>query len=261
MEVQQVHLYLILGTNMPTALRHLLLLLLWVWAPVCWSGQKLVLASTDYPPYFDQALPEQGTVTALTRAAFKAAGYDITLVFLPWARLMYELKEGKYDGVVAVWYAADRESFLALTDPVVQTNIGFYANASKRVDVSKLEKLKGHTIGTVRGYANPLNFEAAHLQTEEVGNDITNLRKLDKARIDLALVDKALAKHLIKQEWPDGNNNLVWLEPPVQTMPLFVGISRYNPDFGKILSNFNKGLGDIKRSGEYDKILRRLPLD
>jgi polar amino acid transport system substrate-binding protein len=129
------------------------------------------------------------------------------------------------------------------------------------VDVSKLEKLKGHTIGTVRGYANPLNFEAAHLQTEEVGNDITNLRKLDKARIDLALVDKALAKHLIKQEWPDGNNNLVWLEPPVQTMPLFVGISRYNPDFGKILSNFNKGLGDIKRSGEYDKILRRLPLD
>jgi polar amino acid transport system substrate-binding protein len=236
------------------------LLLLLALVP-CWAQQKLTLASTDYPPYFDHALPEDGTVAALAHAAFKAAGYDITLVFLPWARLMLDLERGKHDGVVAVWYKAERESFLALSDPVVQTNIGFYGRSNARIDVSKLEKLKGQRIGTVRGYANPPNFDAAALRTEEVTNDIANLRKLDKARIDLALVDKALARHLIKQEWPAGNDGLVWIDPPVQTMPLFIGISRSNPNYRKILSDFNRGLAEIRRNGEYERIVNRLPLD
>lgn len=235
------------------------LLLLLALSP-CWAQQKLTLASTDYPPYFHHALPEEGTLAALARAAFKAAGYDITLVFLPWSRLMFDLEHGKHDGVVAVWYKAERESFLVLSDPVIDTYIGFYGRSDARIDVSKLDGLKGRIIGTVRGYANPPNFDAAALRTEEVTNDISNLRKLDRGRIDLALVDKALARQLIKQEWPAGNGSLVWIDPPVQSMPLFIGISRSNPDYRKILSDFNRGLAEIRRNGEYNRILNRLPL-
>ena len=82
--------------------RLLICLVLLLTMPLVRAEQQLQLASTDYPPYFSSALPEGGTLTALTRAAFKAAGYDITLVFLPWARLMLELERGKHDGVVAV---------------------------------------------------------------------------------------------------------------------------------------------------------------
>ena len=247
---------------MPRFLRPLIIqLLLLIAVAPAWAQQKLTLASTDYPPDFSHTLPDEGAVAALARAAFKAAGYDIKLVFLPWARLMHDLESGKHDGIVAVWYKAERESFLALTDPVIQTNIGFYGRSDNHMDVSKLDKLKGPLIGTVRGYANPLSFDAAALRTEEVTNDITNLRKLDKGRIDLALVDKALAKQLIKQEWPGGNSNLTWIDPPVQTMPLFIGISRSNPEYRKIITDFNRGLAEIRRNGEYNKILSRLPLE
>ena len=240
--------------------RLLICLVLLLTMPMARAEQQLQLASTDYPPYFSSALPEGGTLTALTRAAFKAAGYDITLVFLPWARLMLEVERGKYDGVVAVWYKADREHFLALSAPVVDTHVGFYGRASLPLDVGSLQNLRTRSIGTVRGYANPTAFDAAGLKTEEVVNDLSNLRKLDKGRLDLVLIDKALAQYLVSQEWPTGNANLMWREPGLQTMPLHIGIARSRPNHASLLNDFNRGLAEIRRTGEYARILKRLPL-
>ena len=240
--------------------RLLICLVLLLTMPLVRAEKQLQLASTDYPPYFSSALPEGGTLTALTRAAFKAAGYEITLVFLPWARLMLEVERSKYDGVVAVWYKADREQFLALSAPVVDTHVGFYGRASLPLDVGSLPNLRTRSIGTVRGYANPPAFEAAGLKTEDVVNDLSNLRKLDKGRLDLVLIDKALAQYLVIQEWPTGNANLMWREPALQTMPLHIGIARSRPNHASLLNDFNRGLAEIRRTGEYARILKRLPL-
>jgi len=173
---------------------------------------------------------------------------------------MLELERGKHDGVVAVWYKADREHFLALSAPVVDTQIGFYGRASLPLDVGSLQNLRKRLVGTVRGYANPPAFDAAGLNTDEVVNDLTNLRKLDKGRLDLVLVDKALAQYLVSQEWPAGNPNLMWREPALQTMPLHIGIARSRPNHAVILNDFNRGLAEIRRNGEYARILKRLPL-
>lgn len=224
------------------------------------AAERVSLVSTDYPPYFSSTLPEQGTVSAVARAAFEAAGYEVTLEFRPWARLMAEIEAGKYDAVVAVWYKAEREAYLAYSDPLVNTHIGFYDRRDARIDVHDLSSLRRYTIGTVRGYANPPAFDAAGLRIDDAVDDITNLRKLVAGRLDLVLVDKALADYLIRNDLPAGGQSIEWRDPPVQTMPLFLGMAKKRPGYLLKLAAFNKGLAEIHRNGEFDRILKRLPL-
>jgi polar amino acid transport system substrate-binding protein len=127
--------------------------------------------------------------------------------------------------------------------------------------VQDLGALHDYTVGTVRGYANPPAFDAAKLRTEEVVDDLTNLKKLAANRIDLTLIDMALAQWLIRKNMPDAARKIVALEPPVETMPLYLGISRKTADYARVVSDFNRGLAKIRRNGEYAKILQRLPLD
>lgn len=227
---------------------------------VAWAGRPVQLVSTDYPPYFASDLPEYGTLSAIARAAFKASGHELTIVFRPWARVMKEVEAGEHDGVVAVWYKAERESFLTYSAPLVDTQVGFYGRTLHPIDVSNLKALQGRTIGTVRGYANPLNFEAAQLKHEDVTDDISNLRKLLAGRVDLIVIERALAHWLIQKEMPSARNEIGWLTPPLQTMPLYVGIALKRPDSKALLNDFNRGLAEIQRNGEYARILKRLPL-
>ena len=125
-----------------------------------WADKTLSMVSTDYPPYFAADLPEGGTLTAIARAAFQAEGYRLEVVYRPWARVMFEVKKGDHDGVIAVWYAAEREDFIAYTDAVANTRIGFYGRRNKPIAVKELGALQEYTIGTVRGYANPPTFDA-----------------------------------------------------------------------------------------------------
>jgi polar amino acid transport system substrate-binding protein len=52
----------------------------------------------------------------------------------------------------------------------------------------------------------------------------------------------------------------MWLDPTLQTMPLFIGLARSRPDYSTVLKDFNRGLAEIRRNGEYARILKRLPL-
>ncbi|HEY9100701.1 substrate-binding periplasmic protein [Chitinimonas sp.] len=238
----------------------LILALLGLFCPMVQAAKQVTFVSTDYPPYFSGKLAEEGTVAAVSRAAFKAAGYDLKLVFRPWARLLQEVQAGKYDGVVAVWYQADRERYLAYSAPLLDTHIGFYGRREQALDVGNLQGLQTRLIGTVRGYANPPAFEAAGLRTEEAVDDLTNLRKLDAGRLDLVLIDRAVGNWLLRNDLPAAMARVTWLEPPVLTMPLYLGIAKQKPGYQKLLTDFNQGMAEIRRNGEYDRIMRRLPL-
>ncbi|MEH6459249.1 substrate-binding periplasmic protein [Chitinimonas sp. JJ19] len=222
-----------------------------------WAATRLQLITTDYPPYCAADLPEQGVFTALTQAAFRAGGYETDVVFKPWARALAEIKAGKHDAILAVWFQSERNKFLAFTDPLWLNRIGFMGRAGELVDTQHLSTLKGRKIGVVRGYANPPEFEAANLTVDEAVDDETNLKKLLGGRVDLALVDKALAEHLIRNRIPEADGRLAWQDPPIATMPLYVALSRSKPGYEQRLLAFNRGLAEIRRTGEYERILKR----
>ncbi|QDQ29434.1 transporter substrate-binding domain-containing protein [Chitinimonas arctica] len=236
------------------------LFLLALLGPAVHADDVLTLVSTDYPPYFSSKLPEQGTLSALVRAAFLSSGHQIKLEFRPWARLMAEVQAGKYHGVVAVWYSDERAAFLAYSDPLVDTHIGFYGRNDQNLKVDNLATLRDKLVGTVRGYANPAQIAANQLRTEDAVDDLTNLKKLAAGRLDLVVIDRALADWLLRENLPGALTHLAWRDPPLQTMPLYIGFARKNPGYQRLLADFNRGLAEIRRNGEYARIMKRLPL-
>ncbi len=52
------------------------------------AAEKVKLTSLDWPPYTSEALKEKGASAAVAKAAFAAVGYDLTIEFYPWKRVV-----------------------------------------------------------------------------------------------------------------------------------------------------------------------------
>jgi polar amino acid transport system substrate-binding protein len=224
------------------------------------AGRTVHLASTDYPPYFSPHLAHDGAVAAITRAALARHGYTLELHYRPWARLMAEVKSGQFDGVMAVWYEPARAGYLHYSQPLVNTVMGFYGRNDKPLATQPLAGLKPYTIGTVRGYKNPDEYERAGLKTELATDDLTNLRKLAASRLDLVLIDKVLAQHLLGSLSARERSAIHWQEPPLEIMPLHVGLRRDLPDGEQLLADFNDGLQALRKSGQLTALIHQYKL-
>lgn len=211
--------------------------------------------TTDFPPYMSASQPGNGVMVAIATEAFKRSGYTLKVSFLPWARALEDGKKGDSDGVLGIWKSPEREPFFVFSSEVVSNQIGLYKRADSPIKYSSMADLKSYTIGTVRGYANPAAFDAAKLHTAEVTDDETNLRKLASSRIDLMLVDKGVAQHLIDAKAPELKGKLAWIDPPIDKLPLFVGISKKTPDYEKKLAALNQGLDAMKKDGSLAKMV------
>ena len=221
-----------------------------------YAKEKLLIFTNNYEPYYGENMADFGPVIKIIRLAFKEVGYDVEVKFRPWARIIKEGQEGKCDVIAAVWFNTGRESWMALSDAMLENEVGFYKRKNDGLvfkDYADL-KAKDVVIGTVRGYISPKGVEQAGLKTEEVTEDIQNMRKLVNNRIRLALVDKQLGAYLVKKIGVE--NDVKWLVT-LQKIPLRNGIMKNaKGDWEKRLHDFNKGLAILKSKGVIAQVLR-----
>jgi len=235
-------------------LASILVLLCGLHAPLALADNTVVMATTEFAPYMGAQLNHQGVAVAIAAEAFRREGYTLQIRFLPWVRGLAYAKEGKVDGMVGMWYSQERTQWFAYSRSVMSNKIGFYERRDNPIAFTDLAKLKPYTIGVVRAYANPPAFDAAHLHTDEAVDDITNLRKLAAGRLDLVLIDKAVAQYLIDNSLPELKGQLQWIEPPVDILPLYVGLSKQAPDFQKKLTALNAGMESMQRDGTLTRL-------
>jgi len=223
------------------------------------SHRAVRMVATEFPPYTGAKLPEGGVATAITRAAWAAAGHDMVLEFRPWARAVAEFQQGEHDGVIAAWLSPERLQTMNFPRDLGITNrIGFMARVGHPHKVDDLGTLKGLRIGTVRGYANPERFERARLPVELAMDDLNNLRKLAAGRVDLALIDKGVAFFLLQTQLGELAPALSWCEPAVAEVPLYTALSKGRPHSPALLEAFNKGMAEIASNGQLQNLLHRL---
>jgi polar amino acid transport system substrate-binding protein len=219
---------------------------------------EIHLLTTDYPPYFGSSLPNGGPITEIVVEAYKKVGYRATIEFVPWVRGMEYAKAGKVDGLQGAWHSRERERWFVFSDELPGNELVLFKRKGTQPSTfTSYADLKPYTIGIVREYRNPVGFETADLRTDEAHTDATNLKKLVKGRVDLILIDRAVADHLLATKLTAYRDSVEAVEPPVELLPLHIMISREVEQARRKVDDFNRGLGMLESEGGVQEIVKR----
>jgi polar amino acid transport system substrate-binding protein len=216
------------------------------------------ITSLDWKPYTGESLPEGGIGIAILRAALKAEGIDLVVEFYPWTRAIHKARDPGYAGLYPKWDEEIPAGFLK-SPALFKSPVGFVEPRSRPLVWTKLEDLKGKTIGVVQDYGNTLEFMAlvksGVIKTEVVVSDIFNVRKVAAGRIDGAFIDLNNLSYLLKNDAKDVAQKVQANSKVIDTKNLFFainvkfknknafsilqrGLSKIHPD--KIINDYKK---------------------
>lgn len=214
-------------------------------------------AEDDWSPYSSAVKGKpDGFAVDLVRAAWAAAGVEVELVLLPYARCMKEVDRGDLAGC-----------FNTLRDPVLepryrwhqqalfQARIGIYGKVIPGT-VPKtvvLENLRGKRVGTTHGYDYGAAFDGdPSMLRDEAPSDLSSLRKLVAGRVDYALVFDRVANAISKTH-PDLGSGYSLQGVLVEPF-LYLSFSPKYPNVERLVALFDQGLAKVRKSGEYARI-------
>jgi polar amino acid transport system substrate-binding protein len=166
------------------------------------AGERIVLATLEWPPYTGEKLPGQGACTEVVRAAFKAAGYELEVRFFPWTRVMQEARSdsgivGYFPAYLGEW----RAHGFHFSDRVGKSPLGLAQRTDVRLSWQSVVDLGRYTIGTVLGYGNTAEFDKlvhdGMIPVDLSTSDALNLRKVLGKRVDAAVIDAHVFDYLV----------------------------------------------------------------
>lgn len=226
-------------------------------APLSAAEKKVVLASSEFPPFFSATMPNQGVITEMVVEAYKKVGYKVEIHFFPFARTYEYGKSGRVDGIVALWRTTERDRWFDFSVPLPPNELGFYKRIDEKIQFSSLNDLRKYRIGTVIGYVNPPGFDTAGLNLDPVSSDEVNLKKLEAGHVDLILIDKWVAQYLIRTKYPNLSVALAWMDPPIESKLQYIAFSKNAPDHEQKLLDFNRGFEQLVAEGRARAILQK----
>ena len=222
------------------------------------KAREISMLTVEWAPHYGSELPEKGMTTAIVKAAFSAAGHSADVEFMPWARALKEVEEGRSDIVMGAYHNQEREAKYIFSDPIYFLELGLIARPGLGINrYDTLRDLTPYSIGISRGFANSEEFDAADYLDKHVATyPNLNIRKLFRGRIDMAVMNFDLFRYEAKKEG-FCISDVEFMEPPLETHGLYLMASRNIADGNEIIQDFNRGLETIRKNGEFDRIVGR----
>ena len=230
------------------------------------NAETITMATTDWQPFQGEDLPQYGFTVAIAQQALERKGHTMTIDFLPWARAMRAVKEGKYHGLFNPWKNVDIEHDYYFSQEILAHGDGhFLAMPTNEKHGLSPEDLKGQVVGFVRGY--PVSdelialFESGAATKREV-TTVTQLIKLLKfGRIDVILENYLVAQHHFKSEWPDQTFDLKVIGKDSVDGSLYIGWSKQKTDFKTLRDDFDDAIREMRKDGTIEKIRQQFGID
>jgi polar amino acid transport system substrate-binding protein len=218
---------------------------------------KIRILTNDFEPYHGEELPRHGPFLELVETAYRRMGFEPVVEFLPWARAIAEGRAGNCEVIAGVWHNTGREAWMAVSNPILENEIGLYKLDSDTFEYSGYESLRAESmlVGGVKDYIYPKGFKEAGIPIEEVTEDILNIKKLVSGRIRLALIDKRMGAYFA--ETLGVSAKIRWLAT-LDLIPLKIGIMKnLGFEWERNLLDFNAELAKMKEDGTFRLILER----
>lgn len=234
------------------SLRVLLLILLMLGHSTGRAAEIIRLASLEWPPYTGEQLPDGGSTSAVLKAAFAAAGYQLEIDYLPWERTLALAgsADSGYAGYFPEYYSSEISEHFRYSVPIGSGPLGLAQRRVKPIPWQQLSDLQPYTIGVVQGYVNTEEFDAniaAGLQpAQPAGSDAQNLKKLAAGRIDAAVIDYNVMRYLLHHDLTlTPVRQLLEFNPRLLEDKLLFVCFRLGPDAERLATALAQGLEKI----------------
>ncbi|POR01015.1 hypothetical protein AU468_09115 [Alkalispirochaeta sphaeroplastigenens] len=250
-----------LKTRLPVVVPMVLALLLLPGAIRGEPRQVVRLGVDDFPPYISRDQPGYGILARIITESFALAGLEVRYSFMPWNRALLYTEEGEHLEGTPGWFSTpQREETFFVSDPIVEDCQAFFHLRERPFSWETVEDLKGLVIGATRGYDYGEAFmeawEEGTLEIEWVSRDIYNFRKLLFGRIDLFPMNTLAGYSLLGEHFSaEEVGRVAHHHTPLRSQHLHLLLSRTPGENRLLLEHFNRGLGELKRSGRYAELL------
>jgi len=234
---------------------------------VCWSAyaaeeqlasdkddKTVLLAAEDgWPPF--SGPKAQGLAEDIITASYKAVGYKVKYISVPFARAEYlALKGKKVDGFfTTIENPAYEKKCIFPKNPIAMNEDSFFALKERNIQYKDLMSLKGLRVGTVNEYPYSEEFEKATFFKKDVApSSKSNIRKLIGKRIDVLIEDRLVMLQLLKEMNLQNKVKLIGVQA---INPLYICFAINRPITKTYVEKFDEGIEIIKKNGIYQKIM------
>ena len=179
-------------------------------------GMTVRLASEPVPIFCES--DTKGFWPELLRRAYEPRGYSVEIQMVPFARGMKMAEEGQIDGLLTVYSAFIRNTFVPRWH-VGMDNISAITLASREVEWNGPETLRGKRVIWIRGYDYDEFIDVPMVKNEVVSKE-SAIAMLERKRATYYLDNKNVVDVLLREMKLPRETFRVF---PIQDMKLYVG--------------------------------------
>ncbi|AVO53354.1 amino acid ABC transporter substrate-binding protein [Ectopseudomonas mendocina] len=222
-------------------------------------AESLHLATgDDYAPFTGKALPGQGMLTQVVRAALADQGVAITLDWLPWNRGYLKAQRGQYDATFPYVRSAEREAEFLYSAPLYIAEQHVFSRAGDRIELDDLPRLHGKHLCYPLGWQPPLAVQALIEQGVLRRHSPLGLKECARLlllqRDDLFISDRHLGESALRSTGAAANQ-FHRSTSAFRSNTLHFIVSRQHPRATELIERFDRGLAALKARGEYQRLI------
>ncbi|MDH2433478.1 transporter substrate-binding domain-containing protein [Pokkaliibacter sp. MBI-7] len=226
------------------------------------ASRHITLAGDPWPPYLDDKRQDQGIATQIAREALALEGYQVEMIFVPWARALEGTRSGMFDMIIDAWWDSDRSRDFMFSRPYLDSSVKFLKRKSDPFSYQGIESLSGKNIALIRGYAyNDVFLRNTNYNRLEVRAFAQGINMLLEGRIDLMPENETVARYYLLQNNPHALQQLTFSDNPLSQNLLYAMAGYANPRHAELIEAFNRGLMKLVQNGRYDALLRENGLE
>lgn len=239
-------------------IKYILLLLILTSSRAAIAQETIRIATGEWPPYLSEQLPYQGFIARIVKSAFALEGIEVEYGFFPWKRSLKLSMEGDWDGSAAWFFSAERTQSHYYSDAVFTTKTYFFHLKERPFEWDSITDLYRLNIGIYLDTFISAEFEQAEktgqINVEGATSFSILIKKLIAGRIDAITMELEHGYTLMQQELNANQyKQIKHHKKPIASNKLYVIFSKKIKNSLKMRAAFNKGLQQLKASGQYDK--------
>jgi len=222
------------------------------------KSKELTIAYSD--PIRPYLYVDKGQVNGIDKNVLdyvlKQAGASAKYVYAPWARALKMAQDGKVDGLLSVFCSDDSEHILKSTETTYNTNISVFSLVANNYNSSHLRAEDGaRVISVVQGnYFSELP-QFPHLIKVQLRDVFNQGSQLLKGHVDFSVSEESWFRSQMASR---NAANKVEVIEVLESTGVCLGFSQKafsnQPEF---ISDVDKGIKNLKQSGELEKIFAR----